>query len=193
VAQNLAQPIPSVSDWIEMSQLMTQALNFGWRNTATFDPVANEGMMLSRLGLTLPGTVGEAGTVQLVLTANGFVGDTIALVADCYTPEQKAIQIMPTKITQDGGSLGVQVTLDPGFCTLLTIQYWNTSGKVPSAGSTLTLTAGYLVPNQRVERALTAGVIDSRQSLQVARQVGIGPQAIAPLGAATFVASPAGP
>lgn len=193
VAQNLASPIPTISDWIQMSQLMTQQLNFGWRNAVTFDPAGNGGMMMQRMGLTIPGTVGQPGTVQLVLTATGFVGGTVGVIADRYTPEQKPVQILPTRITQDGQSLGIQISLDPGFAARLTVQYWNTGDSVPAPGSTLTLTASYVVPSTQVERAVSAGVVDSRYSQAIARQLGIGPQPVAPLGAVTFIAGPSGP
>lgn len=193
IAQNLAAPIPTISSWIDMSQLMTQQLAFGWRNAVTFNPVANEGMMLQRMGITVPGTVGESGTLQLVLTATGFVGGTVGMIADRYTPEQKAVQILPTAISQDGQSIGLQVTLDPGFQARLTVQYWNTGDSVPAPGSTLTLTASYVVPTAQVERAVSAGVLDSRYSQAIARQLGVGPQQVAPVGAVTFVAGPSGP
>ncbi|HEX8113730.1 MAG TPA: hypothetical protein VF516_38625 [Kofleriaceae bacterium] len=193
VAQNLAAPIPTISSWIEMSQLMTQQLNFGWRNGIAFDPIANNGMMLHRMGLTVPGTVGDSATLQLIVTANGFVGDTIALLADRYTAEQKAIQLAPTRITQDGQSIGIQINLDPGFHANLTVQYWNTSDNVPAAGSTITVTASYVVPKANLEHAITAGVIDSHLSNTVARQIGVGPQPVAPVGAVTFLAGPSGP
>lgn len=188
VVQNTAAPIPTISDWLEMSQLLTQQLAFGWRNTATFDPVANEGMMLQRMGLTIPGTLGDRGTVQLILTTQGMVGDTVSLLADKFTPERKGIALQPTAISGDGQSFGVQVSLDPGFACDLTLQYWNTSTSVPAAGATITLTANYLVPNDRLERAVAAGVLDSGYSRRVANQLGVGPQAVAPLGSVTFLA-----
>jgi hypothetical protein len=192
IAQNLAGSIPTISDWIDMSTLMTQQLNFGWRNAVTFDPAGNGGMMLHRMGLTIPGTVGQQGTLLITLSANGFVGDTVSLIADRYTPEQQPLQIQPTKISQNGGMIGIQANLDPGFLAHLTVQYWNTSDHVPAAGSTLTLTASYLVPETLLARAISAGVVDSRVSQMVARQFNIHPQAVAPLGAVTFIAGPSG-
>ena len=193
VAQNLASPIPTVSSWIEMAQLMTQQLNFGWRNGIAFDPIANNGMMLHRMGITVPGTVGDSGVLQLILTSTGFVGDTVAVLADRYTAEQKTIQIAPTRITQDGQAIGIQITLDPGFHANLTVQYWNTSNSVPAAGSTINLAANYVVPKANLEHAVASGVIDSRHNQAVARQIGVGPTPVAPVGGVTFMAGPSGP
>jgi hypothetical protein len=198
IAQNTASPIPTISSWIEMSQLMTQQLNFGWRNAVAFDPIANGGTMLHQMGVSIPATVGESASLQLILTSYGFVGDTVAIIADRYTPEQKAIQIQPTQITSDGQAIGIQITLDPGFSANLTVQYWNTSKNVPAAGSGITLSVNYLVPEQQYERALSAGVLDSRYSNAVAHslgqlQQGVTPQQVAPVGAVTFVATPSGP
>jgi hypothetical protein len=200
IAQNTAQPIPTINSWIQLSQLMTQQLNFGWRNTVTFDPLVNEGMMLHEIGLTIPRTVGKSGQIQLMLTLYGFIGDTVSLIADRYTPEQKPIQILPTRVTQDGQSLGLTVTLNPGFAGHLTVQYWNTSAKVPAAGSTITLSANYIVPHEQHASAVAAGVLDSQYSAAIGRsllgaslgaaQPGVTPQQVAPVGAATFIATP---
>jgi hypothetical protein len=63
VAQNIAAPIPTISSWLEMSQVMTQQLNLGMRNMLTFDPF--DGALLARLGLNIPMSIGESATLQI--------------------------------------------------------------------------------------------------------------------------------
>jgi hypothetical protein len=194
IAQNTAVAIPTISSWIEMSQFMTQQLNFGSRNAKSFDPLANAGTMLERMGISIPLTLGESGTLQFMLTSAGLVGDTLGLIVDQYTPEQKVVQILPTQITQEEELFGVQATIDPGFTASLAVQYWNTSKQVPARGSTITLSVNYVVPKDQLDAALLMGVIDSRLGQEIARQLGhdVKPQAVAPIGAVTFVAVPSG-
>ncbi|MBK8256446.1 MAG: hypothetical protein IPK82_27730 [Polyangiaceae bacterium] len=189
IAQNAATPIPTVSSWIEMSQILTSQLSFGFRNGVSFNPAANGGAMLQRLGLNIPLEVGQSGTLQFVLSATGLVGDTVGMIVDQYTAEQKAIQVMPSKVSQDSQAFGTQVTMDPGFSGTLAVQYWNTSQKSPAPGSTLTLTVNYVVPQSELEKAVAAGVLHSPYSAAAAKtlDVGVGPQEVAPLGQVTFI------
>lgn len=185
VSQNTASAIPTISSWLEMSQLLTQQLGFGFRNMVAFDPVA--GPMLYRLGFDIPMSVGESATLQISVSVQGIpAGDTIGLITDCYTPEMKSIALLPTKTNGNGFVAGIQVDVDPGFNASIAIQYWNTSGKVPAAGSQITVTANYLIPQDKFEKALTLGVLDSRYA-QAATGDGIGPQQVAPVGSVTFV------
>jgi hypothetical protein len=150
--------------------------------------------MLERMGISIPLTLGESGTLQFMLTSAGLVGDTLGLIVDQYTPEQKVVQILPTQITQEEELFGVQATIDPGFTASLAVQYWNTSKQVPARGSTITLSVNYVVPKDQLDAALLMGVIDSRLGQEIARQLGhdVKPQAVAPIGAVTFVAVPSG-
>jgi hypothetical protein len=193
IAQNTAGPIPAINDWLALSQLLTQQLNFGWRNSVTFDPVADDGM-LQRIGLSVPPSVSESATLQIIVTATGMAGDTISLLGDCFTPEQRQIVLLPAKLS-DPYSAGLVVTLDPGFQSSLAIQYWNTSGNVPAPGASLTVTVNYVVPTSRIERAVSLGVLSSGYSRAASRQLGVtvGPQQVAPVGAVTFVVGSSGP
>lgn len=185
VAQNTAAAVPTISSWLEMSQLMTQQLGFGFRNMVTFDPVA--GPMLYRLGLNIPMSVGESATLQLTVSVQGIpAGDTIGLVGDCYTPEMTPIALLPVKTTGSSYVAGIQVNLDPGFNSSIAVQYWNTSGQVPAPGSQITLTANYVIPSEKYDRALTLGVLDSRYA-QSATPNAVGPQQVCPVGSVSFV------
>jgi hypothetical protein len=189
VSQNTASAVPTISSWLEMSQLLTQQLGFGFRNMVSFDPVA--GPMLYRLGFDIPMSVGESATLQIGVSVQGIpAGDTVGLITDCYTPEMTSIALLPTKTNGDGYVAGIQVNVDPGFNASIAVQYWNTSGKVPPAGSQITVTANYVIPEDKFEKALTLGVLESRYA-QAGTSNGVGPQQIAPVGAVTFVTTSA--
>ena len=184
VSQNTASAIPTISSWLEMSQLLTQQLGFGFRNMVAFDPIA--GPMLYRLGFNIPMSVGESATLQISVSVQGIpAGDTVGLITDCYTPEMTSIALLPTKTTGNSYVGGIQVNVDPGFNASIAVQYWNTSGKIPDAGSQITVTANYVIPDDKFERALSLGVLDSRYAQ--AASTSIGPQQIAPVGSVTFV------
>lgn len=188
VAQNTAAPIPTVSSWLEMSQLLTQQLGFGFRNMLTFD--AAGGPLLTRLGLSIPMSVGESATLQLTLTTQGIpTGDTVALIGDCFTPEMKSIVLQPMKTSGNPYVAGITAALDPGFSTSIAFQYWNTSGQVPAAGSTITLAVNYVVPADKYDRALALGVLDSRYAQRSPNEA-VGPQQVCPVGQVTFVVAP---
>ena len=187
VVQNSATPIPEISNWIEMSQLMTQQLSFGFRNTVSFDPASGE--MLYRLGINIPFTIGQSATLQLTLTATGFASDdTVGFIGDCFTPEMKAISLLPVKMGSGPYVAGISINVDPGFSSSLAVQYWNTSNTLPAPGSTITLSVNYVVPPEQVELALQMNVLDSQYSLQNAKaRLSTQPQPVVPVGAISFV------
>lgn len=185
VAQNNAAAIPTISSWLEMSQLLTQQMGIGFRNVLTFDPV--NGPLLARMGFNIPMSIGESATLQLTISTQGIpAGDTIGLIGDCFTPEMKSILLQPMKTTGNSYVAGIQIDVDPGFNSSVAFQYWNTSGQVPAPGSFLTLSVNYEVPQEKYARALELGVLDSRYA-QAPQTVGVGPQQIAPVGQVTYV------
>lgn len=190
VAQSVEtrHPVPTVTEWTQMSQLLQQALCFGFRNMVYVDPAANE--WLHRVAITIPSGLEEPGTLQLTLTAAGFTGCTLGLLADRFTDAQQEIVLKPVQMTSSFMT-GIQITLTPGFSASLAVQYWNSGRIPPTPGSSITLTTSYVVPNAQIDEAQRKGVLDSRYARQVARQMGIQtqPQAVVPLGAVSFVAS----
>jgi len=183
VAQNNAAPIPAISSWLEMSQLLTQQLGIGFRNMLTFDPT--EGPLLARLGLDIPMSVGESATLQINISAQGIpAGDTVGLIGDCFTPEMQAILLQPVTTTGNSYVAGIQVNVDPGMSTSIAFQYWNTSNQVPPPGSTLTLNVYYVVPPEKYGKALQLGVLDSKYAQATA--AGVDPQQVVLVGQVNF-------
>jgi len=74
--QNTAVAIPTISSWIEMSQFMTQQLNFGSRNAKSFDPWQTQDHAGAH-GDQHPPHPGRVGNLQFMLTSAGLVGDTL--------------------------------------------------------------------------------------------------------------------
>ena len=70
---------------------------------------------------------------------------------------------------------------------MLTLQYWG-SGTQPASGSTITLSASYMIPTTEMNAALAAGIVDGGRRSYLT-QVGVGPTPTAFLGSATVVVS----
>jgi hypothetical protein len=178
-----SEPV-TANDWIGMSQLLTQRLDLGFRNLAYVDPGA--AAWLHRLGITIPGTVGEPATLMLTVTASGFAGCTLGLLVDRFTAEQEMIALEPVTLA-DGFTTGLRFTLEAGFTGNLTVQCWN-PGPAVAAGSAITLSVSYVVPEARIAEAVQRGGLDSRSSAQVADAAQVGPTPVLPLGSVSFVA-----
>jgi hypothetical protein len=189
-ANGVTPPLPT--DWIGMSQLLTQQLSVGFRNMVYVDPSAPA--WAHQVGVTIPSSVSEKASLRLMVTASGFTGCSLGLIADRFTSEQEMIALRPVQLT-DGFTTGIQFTADPGFTSQLTVQCWNPGSAVP-AGSTITLLVSALVPENAIADAIRRGALHSRYSRQmfaegsVDPQVGVGPQPLLPLGTVSFVAGP---
>jgi hypothetical protein len=181
---NVATP-PVITTWTAMSTLLTQDLNYGFNTTAYVD--ADEPTWYARLGLTIPSSIASSGQVMLMISSNGFTSGTVGLIGDLFTSNQSAILLNPFTLTQ-GGVTSLTVTLDPGFSSMLTLQYWPGSGTPPASGSTITLSASYIIPPEETGQALAAGIVNGPRATYLT-QSGIGPTATAILGSATFVVS----
>lgn len=183
-----APAIPAVNRWTDMGALLTQDLGFGFRNTVYVNGSAQA--WTHRLGLNIPASFDAPGQIMLTLTTAGMSGATIGVLANVFGSDQKVIAILPAQVTQDSFATGIQVTLEPGFSASLAVQYWS-GGATPAAGSTITLTASYVLPPSEVLTAATRGLIDSAHDrfLQSVH-AGIQPQATVLLGSATFIVGP---
>jgi hypothetical protein len=186
-----ANPIPTVTTWLEMSNLLTQNLGFGFRNTCYVDGSAQN--WSRRLMLDVPLSMEQAQQLVITLSATGFVGATVGLLADTFGSNQQPIMMLPSKITQDGSATSITIPVEPGFSTSLLIECWGGPGQPPAPGSSITVTVDYLVPNNQLAQAAGLGLINSSRNRSLQQKVGVGPQPVAMLGAASFVVASATP
>jgi len=186
-----SNPIPSVTSWLDMSNLLTQNLGFGFRNTSYIDGSAQN--WYRRMMLEVPQSMEQAQQLIISLSATGFVGATVGLLADMFGSNQQPIMMLPSQIKQDGATTSITIPVEPGFSTSLLIECWNGPGQTPAPGSSITVTADYLVPNNQLAQAAGLGLINSSRNRSLHQTVGVGPQAVAMLGAASFVVANATP
>jgi hypothetical protein len=179
------EPFPVVNSWLDMSALLTQRLDLGFRNTARID--ATDDAWYRRVHLNIP-TGMPSGQVVLSVMSKGFVGNTLGFIGDLFSPQREPIMLLPSQVAQDGASSTITVTLEGGMSTSLALQYWQT-GNAPASGATVTLSADYVVPDSKVAEAGARALVHPRRSRFLAERAGIGPTAMAPLGSATFTVS----
>jgi hypothetical protein len=177
------EPFPVINSWLDVSALLTQRLDLGFRNTARVE--AGEDSWYRRLHLDIPPGL-PSGRVVLSVMTKGFVGNTLGFIGDLFSPQREPIMLLPTQVTQDGASSTITVTLEGGLSTSLALQFWQT-GNAPAAGATVTFSADYVVPDSQLAEAGSRALVHARRSRFLAEQAGIGPTAMAPLGSATFI------
>lgn len=179
-----AESIPAVSTWTDMGALLTESLGFGFRNTLQVD--ADEANWVHRVGLNIPASFTSPGQIMLTLSTAGMTGATVGVLADAFGSDRKPMAILPAPIPGDSFTSGIQVTLAPGFSTSLAIEYWAGNAR-PAAGSTITVSASYVVPQQELAETSSRGLINPVRDRFLQQLNGIQPQATVLLGCVTFI------
>lgn len=182
-----SNPIPSVTSWLDMGQLLTNNLGFGFRNTCYVDGKA--ATWCHRLQLNVPTSIGNPGQLQILIAATGFAGNTVALVGDTIPANKIPILFEPQVISSDTFLAGITITPEAGFASSLAVQYWNDAGKPPATGATIAVLANYIVPESEIDKAGNRGLLNPVYCRYVQNALHITPQTIIALGAATFVAT----
>lgn len=178
------EAIPAVESWEDMASLLSDDLGLGFRNTLDVDPGATN--WVHRIGLDVPADFEQA-TILLTLATEGMTGAIVALIADSYDSANQPISIMPQQVSQDSFMTGIQVTLNGGFSGALSVVY-SAGATLPAAGSTITLSADYVVPANDAQALASQGRINARRSRFLRQTVtGIPPVATMLVGCATFI------
>lgn len=177
---------PSDLDWIGMGKMLTQNLNYGFRNMVHVSALASD--WVHRVGLSVPQSVGSAATLQVTVSSIGFGGCTLAMLFDHYM-DQKLVALNPATLS-DGVNSGFSFEAEPGMEGSIAIQLWNPGAKV-RAGSSITIQVSTKITSPMLEDAIQRGGLHSRYSRQIEgnMNVNVGPTAVLPLGAMTIVAN----
>lgn len=172
-----SNPTPTIATWQDMSALATNNLRFGFSNVSSIGP--GETSWVRRQMLTIPASLPGPAQLLLTLSISGFAGAVIGLIADTFNTDQKPILIDPVTVPATGSlTFGIDVAVQPGVTTSLAVQCWNE--QVPAAGSSIVLSADYVVPPDEREAARARGLIDSGYRLQARPITGAAEAAIEP-------------
>jgi hypothetical protein len=177
-------PPPDVRSWLQMGVLLTGALNIGFRNTLYVG--ADESNWVHRVGLHIPASFEVPGQLMLMVSTTGMTGATIGVLANVFNGDRQPIVILPSQVTGDSTTSGIEITLDPGFSASLAIEYWKGSG-TPAPGSTITLSASYAVPDHELVEVSSRGLINGGRDRFIQQALGIQPTPMIPLGSVTFI------
>jgi hypothetical protein len=187
-------PIPTVSSWMDLAELIGQNPTFAFRNQAMVD--GSRPIWAHRQLLSIPASFQETAELSFMVSSSGMAGCKVALVCDRFTDDGSLLMLPPTPVSGNGVVAGTKATLGPGFSSSLLVQCWNPTGTPLKPGASLTVTVSYSLPSDDATlKALNRGLIDRHHNAVVGRTVqGIRPTAVVLVGMMTFtVAAPARP
>jgi hypothetical protein len=173
-------PVPTVTSWIDMSDLLNNNLGYGFRNTC-YVP-SDMATWARNFQLTIPADITNPGTLQIMLTATGFTGNSLALASD-----SSDINIDKLQVPRDGFSVSTQFNPTAGSSISLSLNYWSEATSFPASGATITVSALYLVEQNDVHEAGTRGTVKHAVSKLASEAVGMPVKTWILLGCATFV------
>jgi len=169
------KPIPGTNGmtYEDMGALITNDLSFGWKNIVLVDvgaPTWTYNQML-----TVPASTPEAKTVHIYVSCTGFQGASVSFQSSSQEGSSGPIALPQTTITSPNIILGTTVTLQPGFSSSITVNFWS-NGITPQTGSTIDLEAAY-DPDGDAELASAKkrGLVNTRFKEAMSLGVGITP------------------
>ncbi|PTR23346.1 hypothetical protein [Pseudomonas sp. GV085] len=164
---NANNPFPDVLTQLDMSALITNNLQFGWRNVSMQS--AQSPTIQISTQLIIPDDV-SAGSREysLQVTNNGFApntdgrGWTFDLTCSRTDAKGKSISIVNTAMPDQGHFVGVRCWLEPGYSATLTLNLYRNSGPVSLPGASMDITPAYYSDGTKaeLEEALQRGLVD---------------------------------
>ncbi|WP_087500120.1 hypothetical protein [Pseudomonas sp. SID14000] len=164
---NAGNPFPDVFTQLDMSALITNNLQFGWRNVSMQSGRSPTRQMSSQLIIPSDVTAGSR-EYSLQITNLGFPATGWTLTMSCSQPDStgKPIAINNVAMPPAGQFVGVRCTLDPGYSALLTINLYRNNGPDSQPGAALDITPTYYADGtpRELQEALDRGLVDFAMS-----------------------------
>lgn len=158
-AQNV-NPFPPIDTQLDMSNLITNNLMWGWHNVNLLSPSNN-------LQFSYPAGLNIAANMQpayynISVKPVGFVGWQVSFQCDVTDSNGNQIALGITNIVQDNVSIGINnVWLDPGFNGNVTIYLYNPNNVASSPGASCPISASYPTTTEaELNRAIELGIVD---------------------------------
>ena len=177
-------PVPTIDSWLDMSELLTQNLGFGFRNTCQVE--SNATTWAHQFMLNIPDTITDPSTLQVVISTAGMNGNTFSLKSN---DTGNLINFLP--FTASGNSSFTSMNVVPpttGYSASLTLGYENNAGTFPAQGAAVTVSINYLVPDTEIHEAGMRGLLQPGLSkVMSSNDAGMPVQQFALIGSITFV------
>jgi hypothetical protein len=183
---NNSNPFPQIYTQLDMAALVSNNLQWGWRNTTEVSK--NIPTWSYMMGLSIPSTISSKAQYFVYVNPTGFIGWTVSFTCSQVDSSGKPIQLLPTKIQQDGVLLGTSCALAPGFNAVVSI-YMQNNGVSAQAGASIPLGCSYQTTSAEANEAVNLGLYDAQfhQKLKaVIDDERIGPTPWVKLGAQTY-------
>lgn len=176
-------PIPTITSWADMSDLLVNNLGFGFRNTCYVE--SDSVTWQKNFLLSVPSGITSPGSIMITLTLTGFEGNTITLV-DNNNPSTPII----SSFVANGNNpeiITAMLPLTAGYSGSLGLQYENT-GSFPSSGSSIAVSALYEVPSGEVVATGMKGLLNHKFSEHLSSVLNMPHNQYAYIGNMVFVA-----
>lgn len=158
-AQNV-NPFPPIDTQLDLSNLITNNLMWGWHNVNELQPSGNLQFSYPA-GLTIPSNM-QAAYYGVYVKPVGFTGWQVSFQCSQSDSNGNPIAMAVTNIVQDNVGLGINnIWLEPGYNATVTIYLYNQNNVTPAAGATCPISATYTTTTQaEFDLAIELGVID---------------------------------
>lgn len=181
---NQPDPVPAVSNWLDLAKLIGQTPSFGFRTQS----LVSGNQWIRRQQLRVPAFFTTT-QITITLSATGLTGTTVSLLCDTLAPGQQPILLGPLQIPADGQVTGGKFTLPAGFLGNLAVQFWNPDNEEIAPGASLQVTFGYPISSgAEFERAVQEQLVNHALSEEHVQTIGTAmqPKAMAIVGQLTF-------
>ena len=189
---NAGNPFPDVFSQLDMAALITNNLQFGWRNVSMQSGRSPTRQMASQLIIPSDVTAGSR-EYSLQVTYMGVPTTGWTLSMSCSQLDSKGNKIAIDNVAMPalGQFVGVRCTLSPGFSALLTLNLYKNNGPDSQPGASIDITPTYFSDGspQELQEALDRGLVDFAMSHALHRAYAgtegadIRPRPVVPLGA----------
>lgn len=160
---NAGNPFPDVFSQLDMSALVTNNLQFGWRNVSMQSGRSPTRQMSSQLIIPDDVTAGSR-EYSLQITNMGFPETGWTLSMSCSQTDSKGNPIAINNVAMPavGHFVGVRCTLAPGYSALLTLNLYKNNGPDSQPGAAIDITPAYFADGSTLElqEALDRGLVD---------------------------------
>ena len=179
-AQN-NNPVPTISSWLDMSELLTQNLGFGFRSTCYVE--GNAANWQKGFQLNIPAGITPLSTLTLTISYTGMQGNQLSLST---TPALGAA-IQPFTCGPDNNSTSVSFTQPASYSGVLTLNYANLAGAFPVSGAAISVTLSAIIDQGDALEAGLRGLLQPKMSRALRQDDGMPIQQTVIVGQVSFV------